>query len=1021
MFISDASVRRPIAVACLIIALTLLGINAGRKMGVELMPKIDAPYITITTIYPGAGPEEIEADVAKPIEDQVLTIEGLKHATSTCIDNVAFTFLEFNLDVDVDIAATDVREKIDLIRSDFPDAVEDPRILKYDINAKPIIELALTGDAPVSELYAYADDFLRNRITVIQGVADVRLIGGAPNEIQILLDRDKLAARGITALEVAGAVGGAVRTIPSGRIKEQDAEYAVKFDADFDVYQNMDSLEISGQNGSRCYIKDIGRVRMAPRELRQAATIGGRPCIALKAIKKSDANAVYVARLMKEAIKKIDQDLPGGMELFWVSDDTDFIKASMTSAWINIGEGILLTAMILFIFLYNLRALLVVVLTMPLTIVISIFFMQFMNLTLNTITLLAMGLSVGILVTNSIVVLEAIVKRLDETNDPKAASRLGTAEVTVAVLASVGTNIVVLFPLSMMESTMGLFMKSFAYTMIILTAVSLLISFTLTPLLCSILLKPEHARKGSRLALMQKKWDARFDRMVIRYRRFLIYLDQHPKVTIAVLAGIVLIFIQSLVLSGSLGTSMVTEPDKAILFVKMEFPTYYDLKRTKSRVAEAEALLNDLPHLHHVFTNVGKVEGMLGKMSEGVHLAQILLKFSEKTDRRETIMNLARLTRSRLANFPGCIISVNQPLIIGGQSTDIEVEIAGDDLAILDSLALQVKTLSDATGDIVEPDTTVRSGKPEIRIRPDRAVLADLGASAVELGMAIRANLEGLTVGSFKQGGQSYDIVVKLEEKAGKSQVGEFLFPGAPGRPLILQGLGTVEETVAPVQITRKDKRRISKLFANLKEGRPLGTVVNKIDAAIASKEVIPRGYDVSFTGMFEHLREAQVELVEAGIIAVILVFLTLSAIMESFRRALVVLVTVPPALIGVFWALFIFGKSLEIFTLMSMIMLLGIVVNNAILIMDRLKVNENRGMPVRDAMIRAVCDRFRPIIMITLAAVMGMLPMAFAQGLGSELRNACGMASAGGILASGILTLLLLPSFYSVFTKGEK
>lgn len=1020
MFLSDASVRRPVAISCLVIALALLGVNSYRKMGVELMPRIDAPYITVTTVYPGAGPAEIEADVAKPIEDQMLTIEGLKHVTSSCIENVAFTFLEFNLGVDVDIAATDVREKIDLIRRNFPEAVEDPRILKYDINAKPIIELALTGDVPVSELYDYADDTLRNRITVIPGVADVQLIGGAPNEIHVLLDRDKLAARGMTSLDVAKAVGGAVRTIPSGRVREHGAEYTVKFDADFDIYKNIDTIEVSNQNGNRCYVKDIGRVRMAQRELRQAASIEGRPCIAVKVIKKSDANAVYVAELMKDAMGKIKRDLPGGIQLVWVSDDTDFIKASMNSAWLNVGEGILLTAMILFIFLYNLRSLLVVAITMPLTIVIGVFFMQSMGFTLNTVTLLAMGLSVGILVTNSIVVLEAIVKRLAETGDPKTASRLGAGEVTVAVLASAGTNMVVLFPLAMMESTVGLFIKSFALTMLILTAVSLFISFTLTPLLCSILLKPEHIKKESGIAVIQRYWNILFDRVVNRYRNFLLLLAQHPKWVLLLLVTIALIFFHSFIIAGKLGTLMVTDPDQATLFIKMEFPTHYDLNRTKKRVKQAEALLSDLPHLRHVFTTIGKVEGMLGKMSEGVHLAQILLKFSEKTDRNTTIRDLIRLTRSRLANFPDCIISVNQPLIIGGQSTDIEMEIAGDDLETLDTLALQAKALAEATGDLLESDTTVRSGKPELRIRPDRAVLSDLGVSPVELGMAIRTNLEGLTVGSFKQAGRSYDIVVKFEEKKGKNQVSEFLFPGAPGRPLILSNLGVVEETVAPVQITRKDKHRISKLFANLKEGRPLGTIVKKLDAAMASMGRIPSGYSITFTGIYEHLHEAQAELAEAGIIAAVLVFLTLSAIMESFRRPVVMLITVPPALIGVFWALFITGKSMDIFTLMSLIMLLGIVVNNAILIMDRFNINRNDGMPSREAMIQAVCDRFRPITMITLAAVMGMLPMVFASGLGSELRNACGIASAGGILVSGVMTLILLPAIYTIFTEKK-
>ena len=647
--------------------------------------------------------------------------------------------------------------------------------------------------------------------------------------------------------------------------------------------------------------------------------------------------------------------------------------------------------------------------------------MELMGFTLNTVTLLAMGLSIGILVTNSIVVLEAIVKRLSETDDSKTASRLGTKEVSVAVLASAGTNMVVLFPLAMMESTVGLFIKSFAITMLILTVVSLFISFTLTPLLCSLLLKTDLTHKGVGIAVIQRHWDVVFTKLVNHYRKFLLRLDQRPTSTLLIVVTISSIFFLSFFIADKLGTSLVTDPDQATLLIKMEFPTHYSLDQTKSRVKEAESVLNDLPHLRHMMTTIGKVEGMLGKMSEGVHLAQILLKFSEKTHRDTSIRELIQLTRSRLIDFPDSFISVNQPIIIGGQNTDIEMEISGEDLTVLDNMILQAKIMADTTGDILESDTTVRSGKPELRIRPDRAVISDLGSSPLALGRVIRTNLEGLTVGTFKQGGESYDIVVKLQEKQGKAQVTEFLFPGAPGLPLTLSSLGMVEETHAPVQIIRKDKHRIAKLFANLKEGRPLGSTVKNLQTTINEMGQIPSGYDISFTGLYEHLHDAQTELVEAGIMAVILVFLTLSAIMESFRKPLVILLTLPPALIGVFWALFLFHKSMDIFTLMSMIMLLGIVVNNAILIMDRFNSNLEKGSPIRNAMIDAVCERFRPIIMITLAAVMGMLPMAFASGLGSELRNACGIASAGGILVSGLLTLLLFPAIYLLVARKKR
>ena len=311
MFLSDASIKRPVAMGCLIIALTILGFNASRKLGLELMPKTDLPYITITTIYPGASPREIETDIAKPIEDQMVTLEGLKHVSSSCMENVCLTFLEFNLGVNVDIASTDVREKLDLVRSEFPENAEDPKILKYDVNAKPIMQLALTGDLPIDEIYDYADNTFRDRLTVISGVADVTLIGGAKREVHVLLDRDKLAAKGLSSMDVVEAIQKGIRTIPAGRVKGNDMEYSVKFEAEYARIEDIGGLEVANREGQRCYLRDIGRVEMGTEELRQIADVDGKSCVAVKVVKKSDANSVKVVASVKEAIKKYSKRPPG--------------------------------------------------------------------------------------------------------------------------------------------------------------------------------------------------------------------------------------------------------------------------------------------------------------------------------------------------------------------------------------------------------------------------------------------------------------------------------------------------------------------------------------------------------------------------------------------------------------------------------------------------------------------------------------------------------------------------------------
>ena len=1018
MFLSNASIKRPVAMGCLIIALTILGFNSARKIGLELMPKTDLPFITITTIYPGATPSEIETDIAKPIEDQVVMIEGLKHVSSSCMENVCMTLLEFNLAVDVDVAATDVRERLDLILADFPIDAEDPRILKFDINATAIMQLALTGDLPLDDIYDYADNTLRDRLTVISGVADVTLIGGAEREVHVLLDREKLAARNLTSMNVVQAIQQGIKTIPSGRVREKGMEYSVKFDADYADVEDIGGLEVANKDGQRCFIRDIGRVEMGTEELRQSAEIDGRQCVAIKVVKKADANAVEVVNGVKTAIDSIRDELPGGMDLIWVTDDGTFIEASVNSAWINVAQGVILTAFILFLFLYNFRSLLVVSITMPLTIVIGLFLIYSLGYTLNTPTLMAIGMSVGILVTNSIVVLEAIVKRLDETGDPKSAARIGASEATIAVLASAGTNVVVLFPISIMGSIIGLFMKPFAMTMIIMTAISLFISFTLTPLLCSLILKPKTSDSNSLLTRMEQEWNRIFNRVVSSYDSSLTLLEGRRWASVFLLIVVFLILFHSLFVAGKLGTSMVSESDRGEIFIKMEFPTWYDLSKTRKQVQEAEDQLKDIPHLKHILSTIGKVEGIIGQSSEGVNLAQILLKFSERTGRDLTIYELMEMIRPRVEYFPDAIVTVSIPVLIGGQSSGLELEIAGQDFNTLNELALKAKAFSEDISGIIDQDTTVRTGKPELRIIPKRQTLADLQSPATGLGMALRANLEGIEAGTFKQNIRNYDIVVKMEEMPGKDQVEQFVFPGTTGSPILLTSLGEIEETTSPVQITRVDKQRVSKLIANLEEGKALGMAVSELTRALEEKGELPPGYSFAFKGQYEVMSEGQIEILEAAIIAVILVILTLSAIMESFKQPVVIFVTVPLALIGIFYGLALGGKSIEIFALMGGVMLIGIVVNNAILIMDRFNNLLQEGVPRHQAIIQAACDRFRPIVMITLAAVLGMLPMAIGRGIGAEMRNACGLASVGGVLASGIFTMYVVPVIYNLFTR---
>ncbi|HOX38398.1 MAG TPA: efflux RND transporter permease subunit [Candidatus Brocadiia bacterium] len=1017
MFLSNASVKRPVAMSCLIIGLTMLGLNAYRKMGLELLPRVDIPFITVMTIYPGASPSDIEVDVAKRIEDAVASVDGLKHVTSTCMENAVQTLLEFHLNIDVNVAATDVREKIDKEVSKFPSGVENPIIMKFDINAIPIATIALSGDVPIDELYDFADNELRDRLSAIPGVANLELIGGSEREVHVLLDRDALFAAGLTSMNVFRALQEGIDTIPSGRVRESVSEYSVRFDAEYDTVKEIGELQVAGGKGPRRYVRDLGAVIMASEERRQESFINGRPCIGIRIVKKADANAVQVVNNVKKALDKVRRTLPGGMDIVWVTDIGSFIQASVDSTTSNIITGILLTAGILFFFLFNVRSTFVVSVTMPVTVIITLFLMQMLDYTLNMPTLLALGLSVGVLVTNSIVVLESIMSHFNRTGDAWSAAQNGTGEVALAVAASAGTNIVVLFPIGMMSGLMGKFFGPFAWTMLLVNVVSLFISFTLTPMLCAALLK-KGAAEGSFLTRMEKRVNGFLDGVVGDYVGFLRLIARRRWTCALILVPAILVLFQSLSLGSKIGFSFMPKQDRGEIVVKLEFPTYQNLAETVRRAKEVEKRLRDIPHLTYCLTTCGKVEGIIGQSSEGVYLAQILLKFTVKTEREIGIHELVAEVRKRLEGASDCITTVSIPSPVGGQEVPIDMEIAGADLGELEAIALEAIRTASAIPGILEPDTSVRAGKPEIRALPRRAVLADIGVAPREVGYMLRANIEGLKAATLKRGDRTYDIRVKFAEEPGKNQVAEFQFPAGRGATVALANFADIKDRITPIQITRSDKRRIAKLYSNLSPELPLGIAVQKISAAIDGSGILPAGYEYVFRGDYERMSESIADFLEAGILAVILTYLILAALLESFLRPFIILTTIPMGLIGVMWALYITGTSMSMFVLLGSVMLIGIVVNNAILIMGHAQTNREHGEEIHEAMLDAVQAEFRPVIMITFAAILGMWPLAVAKGLSSEMANGIGVSSVGGIAISALLTLLVIPVIYLLFAK---
>lgn len=1004
------SVRRYVAVFCLMIAVVGLGLNAYRKLPLEELPRTDVPYITVITIYPGASPGEIETDVAKPVEDALGALDGLKSIRSSCMEDVCHSFLEFNIGTDVDASANDVREQLDLIINDFPEEVQRPRVLKFDINAQPVVNLAISGTLPIAELFDYADNDFRDQMSTVNGVAEITLTGGSKREVQVLLDRNKLAARGLNSLDIVTTLRQEMKMIPVGRIRQQGIEHSVKFDAEVSEIAHIEQLEILSHDGQRCYIRDVGRVVMGSEEVRQGALINGKPAIAVRIIKKADANAVEVVREVEREIELLRAEAPGGVELIWVSDEGNYIRATVISAVRNIWQGILLTALLLFFFLYDIKSTLIVALSMPVTVIAGIWLMSLLDYTLNTATLLALGLSIGILITNSIVVLESIAATRKKDADGNKAAITGAERVLSAVLASAATNIVVLFPVSMMKGQIGQFFIPFALTMVCVTAVSLFASFTLTPALCGRILSGSDKKTGV-IARMQSWWDSGFNKftsLVVSGVNFLIKRRRNSYICVGIA---LIVFLHALWLVPQIGFSFLPITDRGEVMVKLEFPTSFALGNTTEAVAQVSERLADLPELKHLLTTIGKIDGSIGQNSEGVYLAQILCVFTDKTERSQNIYELRDMVNERLSGLPDVLSTISLPDQTG-TGAEIKLVIRGNDFEVLDGIVENLVHQTSNVDWLQDIDSSVRPGKNELRITPRRAILSDAKVKAAHLGAALRTSIEGLQAASFKRDGRTYDVKVKMEEKQGVAQIAEMQMPALPGFPVVLQNFVHIEPLLSPVLISRHDRMRSNSYFANPTPDIPLNRAADQLMEIVKKEELLP-GYSAEFIGKIQVMNEGIADFVEVGAIALILTYLVLASILNSFTQPFIILLTIPLGLIGCIWMLALAGEPISMMILLGCVMLIGIVVNNAILIMDKVNLHRASGSSPATAMKQAVTEELRAISMITLAAVFGMLPMALDSGLGSELRSGIGIAAVGGILVSSIFTMIILPVFY--------
>ena len=950
--------------------------------------------------------------MARRIEDAIASIEGLKHITTVCMENAAALTLEFELGTDIDVMIHQVREKINTITDDFPSGVETPQLSKININAIPVVTLFLTGTRPLDEMYDYVDDKLSDQFSSIPGVGEVRVHGGNEVQLHIILNREKMAAANLTVAEVLQRVAKNNVKLPVGRVREGGREISLTYNAEFQDVEDVKALEIGSQAGKRVYLGDIADVQLVSKEIRQEGYYGDELGICIEIVKRSDANAVKVIDGIRRKYDELNRGgaLPGGMHLTWFKDTGSFIRASVADSWQSVLLGILLTAVLIFLFLHEVRPTLIISITMPVSVVITFAAMDLMHYTFDTMTLVSIGCSAGILVANSVVVIENIIKKQHEGLPPAEAASKGADEVLVAVAASALTNIVVFVPVALMKSVIGLLIAPFAGVMVIATVVSLFVSFTLTPLLASILLKDATGPRAWQKALFWL-WDKVYDMITAAYGHTLGVIRRFSGIVI-ILISIGCFLIMRIVLP-SVSMSFVPDNDKGEVSIELEFPANYSLDQTRACTMEIMKDVRALPWVVKTGATVGYRNVMPGQVPEGVHLAEIAIIGKQKNE-REPINELTAQLHAILAKYENLLYSLTLPKATGVSGVEMTAFVSGDDFDKVEEYALLGAKILRESGMAQDIDTSVRTRKPRIVLKPNRTVIKDLGVDAATLGTSLVGYYEGIESGTFKVGGRSYDIRVKTEEVPGFDQAANIVAGSVNGKPIDLDVVASLEADPVSIALMREDKLRGGWIYANSARGYTIDDIMRLLERELAPQ--LDQGYELKFFGQAEMMREGASEFVSVFAIAIVMTYLLIAALLESWTRPILIMFTVPLGFVGLFLIIFLAHSSLSMVGMLGAVMMIGIVVNNAILILDETRMLELSGMTTHDAMTQAAKNKFRPVVMTSIASVAGMLPMAFGRGLGSELRSSCGLGVVGGLVFSSVLTIYLIPALFYKF-----
>ncbi|HYF43669.1 MAG TPA: efflux RND transporter permease subunit [Ramlibacter sp.] len=1030
MWFTRVSLKNPVFATMMMLALVVLGLFSLQRLKVDQFPNIDFPVVVVQAEYPGASPEIVESEVTKKIEEGVNSIAGINALTSRSYEGQAVVIIEFQLHIDGRKAAEDVREKVAAIRPTFRDEVKEPRVLRFDPASRAIWSLAVLPDAAQGkamtsvELTNWADQVLKKRLENVRGVGSVTLVGGTKREINIYLDPQAMEAFGITADQVAAAVRNENQDLPVGAIRSLAQERVVQIDARMQRPEDFGRIIVArkGAAGSTAPVRvdQVARVADGAQEVESLALYNGQRTLLLTVQKAQDENTIQVIDGLKKTVDEMKAQLPPGVKLEPILDGSRPIRVAVENVRRTLIEGAVLTVLIVFLFLNSWRSTVITGLTLPIALIGTFLFMHLFGFTVNMITLMALSLCVGLLIDDAIVVRENIVRHVQMGKTPYQASLDGTQEIGLAVLATTFSIVAVFLPIGFMGGIIGKFFHEFGVTIVAAVLISMFVSFTLDPMLSSVWHDPEieaHGKPKAKLTFYDKTigrvtgwFDRATESMAQGYQKLLRWSLAHKLATVLMAVGI---FVGSVFMVPLLGTEFVPKADYSETSVSFYTPVGSSLEVTEAKARQVEAIVREYPEVRYTLAtlNTGNAQGKI--------YASVYIRLVDRHQRQRNVEQISASLRERLKQVPGITVTHAGLVDAVGGNKQVEFSLQGPDLQELERLSRLVMERIRPIAGLVDLDSSVKPNKPVIDVQVKRDAASDLGLSVAQIAGPLRTLVAGQTVGNWRApNDQTYDVNVRLapEARVSPQQLERLPFatgtnPDGSPRIVRLNQLAEVKEATGPNQINRRDLTREVAVNANV-FGRAAGEVsadIRKELDAIA----FPPGYRYQFSGSTKNMAESFGYAVSALAMAVIFIYMILASQFKSFLQPLALMTSLPLTLIGVVLALMAFRSTLSMFSVIGIVMLMGLVTKNAILLVDFAIRMREQGMERAEALLLAARVRLRPILMTTLAMIFGMVPLAFALTEGSEQRAPMGQAVIGGVITSSLLTLVVVPVVY--------